>query len=150
MSEDQQIFNYRLSRARRVIENAFGILRARWQIFGRPIRASVQTVEAITKAAVCLHNYLRQTNSAGYCPTGFVDAEDASGNIRPGEWRELLLREGGNGALQSIAPLRGRRYANSAVEVRDALTKYFVSDEGSLPWQLDHVRSRGQMLDQED
>lgn len=150
LSEEQQIFNYRLSRARRVIENAFGILRARWQIFGRPIRASVQTVEVITKAAVCLHNYLRQTNSAGYCPTGFVDCEDASGTIKPGEWRGILRTEGGHGALQPIAPLRGRRHTNSAVEVRDALTKYFVSDEGSLPWQWDHIRSKGQMLDQED
>ena len=62
-SESHQIFSYRLSRARRVIENAFGILRARWHVFSCPIQASVETTEEITKAAVGLYNYLRQTNS---------------------------------------------------------------------------------------
>ncbi|CAH3158977.1 unnamed protein product [Pocillopora meandrina] len=142
-SEAQQIFNYRLSRARHVIENTFGILRARWRVFSRLIQASVQTAEEITKAAVCLHNYLRQTNSASYCPSGFVDSEDGSGDIRPGEWHQVV-RNDSRGALFDIAPLRGRRYSNSAIEVREALMEYFVSDSGSLPWQWNHVRSRGQ------
>lgn len=70
LSEHQRVFNYRLSRARRMIENAFGVLRARWQIFGQHIIASVETVETITKAAVCLHNFLRQTKCASYCFVG--------------------------------------------------------------------------------
>lgn len=145
LSEAQQIFNYRLSRARRVIENTFGILRARWRVFSRPIQVSVQTAEEITKAAVCPHNYLRQTNSASYCPSGFVDSEEGSGDIRPGEWRQVV-RNDSRGALFDIAPLRGKRYSNSAIEVREALMEYFVSDSGSLPWQWNHVRSRGQIV----
>ena len=87
LPEAEKVFNYRLSRARRVIENSFGILAARWQIFHSVIQTSVKTAEVIIQATVCLHNYLRQTNSAGYCPAGFVDCENATGEIKPGEWR---------------------------------------------------------------
>ena len=96
---------------------AFGILNARWSIFSRPIQGSVETVEAITLAAVSLHNYLRQTNSTSYCPSGFVDSKDRSGDIRPGEWHHTV-RNDSRGALIDIAPQRGRRYPNTAVAVR--------------------------------
>ena len=43
---------------------------------------SIQCIQA----AICLHNYLRQTNRAAYCPAGFVDSEDQSGKIKEGEW----------------------------------------------------------------
>lgn len=54
----QKVFNYRLSRARRVVENAFGILVAKWRIFRKPIIASEATVRKIVQASVCLHNFV--------------------------------------------------------------------------------------------
>lgn len=86
LNEEKRIFNYRLSRARRVIENAFGIMSARWRVLNHSIQASVTTAEKIVQATVCLHNYLRQTNCAAYCPHGFVDSEDSTGKIKHGEW----------------------------------------------------------------
>ena len=88
LSEDKAIFNYRLSRAHRIIENSFGILAARWRLFRRPIVSDPNKVISYAKAAIALHNYLRTTESAVYCPPGFIDGEDGSGNIVDGSWMQ--------------------------------------------------------------
>ena len=140
LSEDHAIFNYRLSRARRIIENCFGILAARWRVFRRPIRVSVYLVQKIIEAAVCLHNYLRLTDNAMYCPQGFVDCEDSSGRLQQGEWRNIVA--GDVGAFRTMETPRGRPQIDAAL-IRQALTSYFITDQGSLPWQWQHVRSTG-------
>ena len=73
LREEKMIFNYKLSRAFLTIDNTFGILVARWRIFRGPIRASRENIRYVM-AAICLHNYLKQTDSARYCPAGFVDS----------------------------------------------------------------------------
>ena len=57
---------------------------ARWRIFHKPIRATVENVENYTLEF--LHNYLRVTDNAHYTPSGFVDSENKDGNFRTGEW----------------------------------------------------------------
>ena len=58
LSEEQQIYNYRISRARRVVENAFGILDNRFLVFLAHIHLEPPKVEKIVQAACDLHNFL--------------------------------------------------------------------------------------------
>jgi len=58
----QKVFNYLLSRARRIVECAFGILTARWRIFWRFLSTNVDNTIALVKGTICLHNFLMQKN----------------------------------------------------------------------------------------
>ena len=107
LDESQSIFNYRLSRARRVIENSFGILAARWRIFRRPIIANPDNVVLFTKATIASHNYLRSTESTVYCPAAFTDVEDGAWNVLPGSWRS---EESGRSELEPLGQAGGNRY----------------------------------------
>ena len=142
LANEYAIFNYRLSRCRRTIENAFGILAACWRIFRKPIRAAPENVVSFVKACLCLHTYLILTGNAMYIPSGFVDSEDGSGNIRAGDWHNTASY--GVGALKPVTI--GRAFNNSSYtvnHVRTAFTNFFNSDEGSLPWQNEYISSCG-------
>ena len=136
LDESHHVFNYRLSRARRVIENTFGILVARWRIFRGFIRASPENIENYVLAALSLHNYLRQTDNAGYCPTGFIDSENSTGQIKEGEWRAIVA---GDGAFNPLQKRHNTRSTNTAIAIRNALKDY-LNGVGAVPWQFKHVR----------
>ena len=136
LADPEAIFNYRLSRARRVIENSFGILAARWRIFRRPIIATPDHVVLFTKAAIALHNYLRTTEASVYCPPGFTDGEDGEGNMLDGAWRSETSTDEG---LQRIGQMAGNRYGQSAAEVRQRYRDYFLTPEGEVSWQYNHI-----------
>ena len=89
LTEEQSVYNYRHSRATRLIENSFGILRARWWIFSKPINASVENVENYVWAAICLQYYLRLAENAAYTPAGFVNSRSSSGDITDGDWQKV-------------------------------------------------------------
>ena len=54
-----RIFHYRLSRGRRVIENAFGILANRFQVLLGKMRQKPRVVCKVILACICLHNLMR-------------------------------------------------------------------------------------------
>lgn len=86
ISHEKRIFNYRLSRARRVVENAFGILTARFRIFRQSIGVDVDNVDPIVLACCALHNYLR-IKSSTYLTENFIDNEDIDNlTFRQGDW----------------------------------------------------------------
>ena len=114
LTEKQNIYNYRLSRCRRVIENIFGILSARWKIFYRPIRATVENVEWYVLAALALRNYLRQTSTASCTPNGFVDSEERDGSIHLGEWCNRDNMQ----CMEDIRPIHSCRNRLEVIQMR--------------------------------
>lgn len=131
---DKQIYNYSHSRARRVIENAFGILVARWRILGRPLECLPDKAVDIVKACSALHNFLAYTDEVStpvsrYIPANFTDT-DTTGSPQLGEWRRVV-----SGDTNLLEPLDPRHFSRAAVGVRNDLTAFFQSPHGIVPWQ---------------
>ncbi|XP_018370174.1 PREDICTED: putative nuclease HARBI1 [Trachymyrmex cornetzi] len=105
---EKKIFNYRLSRARRIIESAFGILVARWRIYSKSIFASVRSVRKIVQATVVLHNFIIQ-NEKVPIPSNSTIRENVRTN---------------SSGLWDINPHTGRN-KREAITVRNAFTEYF-------------------------
>lgn len=119
--EDQQAYNYRLSRARRVVENGFGVLAVRWRVFFTKIGVSPQTTKDIVKATTVLHNMVqRQTTPAQVAN---------------------LLEEYNEDEVEGFLPLRNVGYRGSmkASDIRSNFKDYFTH-VNVVPWQTTHVR----------
>ena len=72
--------------------------------------------------------YCLRQSFARYTPSGFIDSQNSTGTIKKGFWKE----EANNGTFQDIGIARARKHKSFAADTREALAKYFVSDEGSL------------------
>lgn len=134
LTKERRIFNYRLSRARRIVENAFGILTNRFRVFRSAIAHPPETVEKIVLASCVLHNLLRsQSNTRNiYTPAGALDSENTdAGTIAPGQWRAQGTMDTG---MQPLEMQGGNRYAGDARTVRDRLCDY-VNTAGQVEWQ---------------
>lgn len=133
LTSEKRLFNYRLSRARRTSENAFGVLANRWQIFRSPLRHCPERSIQIVLATVALHNFLRSKNATRqlYTPPDSLDVEDVlTGNVRNGSWREGVTP---NGAMRQFRRSGGNS-SDIAKAVRELYTNYFVH-EGQVSWQ---------------
>lgn len=136
MSQQERVFNYRLSRARRVSENAFGILASRFRIFLRSIEVCPDKVDIIVKATCAMHNWLRKTSANHYMPPGTTDYEDEdTGTVTPGSWRKEIQSCQGfiNGNSWG-----SHNYSKEAAARRDKYAEYFMGN-GAVDWQLNVI-----------
>ena len=127
LPEDKAVFNYRLSRARRIVENAFGILAQRWRLLNRRIQLNEDNVVTVVKACCILHNYLRDSQ----------DYQDRS-TLLLNEEGDVLMPPGAQ--IVNVAYMRGYHSAKDALQTRELFKTYFNSPSGSLPWQLESIR----------
>lgn len=124
----KRIFNYRLSRARRIIENSFGILANRFRVFHTAINLKVDNIDKVVLACCALHNFLRRISANSYTPSNVFDFEDFSaGIITPG-----LRTQSDN--LLDLANSQNRHHSTQAKDVRKSFENYF-NNSGSVPWQ---------------
>jgi len=56
--ESKQIYKYRLTRARRLVENAFGVLTQKFRLFYGQIQPSPENAEKVVLPACILHSHL--------------------------------------------------------------------------------------------
>ncbi|XP_068213359.1 uncharacterized protein [Palaemon carinicauda] len=132
----ERVFNYRTSRALRVVENVFGICSSVFRVLRKPLILQENKAALIVMAVAHLHNFLRRNKEAVniYTPLGTLDYEDEEGNVIPGTWRAEQHN------LTSLITLRHvpRRSSTTAKDVREELSDYFMN-EGSVSWQNNYA-----------
>ena len=96
------------------MEDAFGILTARFRMYRRTIEISPSTAEACVKATCVLHNYI------------LLEA------MRGGD-TDLTINHTPSG-LQSVQRMGSRNATVEAFHIRDKFCAYF-NGEGAVSWQ---------------
>nr|XP_021203270.2 putative nuclease HARBI1 [Bombyx mori] len=115
LSNKQKIFNYRLSRARRTIENTFGVLVSKFRIFEKPIPVLPETVDKIIKTCCVLHNWLK-TISSTYIDSGIDEENPETRELVEGSWRKVT-----QGAFSTLRNL-GRNHYRNVTLIRQGYT----------------------------
>jgi hypothetical protein len=127
LNKSKRIFNYRLSRARRVVENAFGILANRFRVFLTTINLEPEKVDNIILVTCSIHNFLVEHNKHNYISCQDIEQTENQ-QLIPGQWRR-------DSQLSRMQTTSIRNSSKSAKKQHKELTKYFVSEYGSVPWQ---------------
>lgn len=70
------MFNYRISRARRIGKNVFGIMAAGFRIFPTQINLEPKNIDSIVMVCCVLHNFSMKTALNTYAPTTVLDNEN--------------------------------------------------------------------------
>ncbi|XP_057305435.1 uncharacterized protein LOC130642367 [Hydractinia symbiolongicarpus] len=124
LTESKRIFNYRLSRARRTSENAFGILVKRFHCLIAKLNVLPESAVKVTLATCALHNML--------CTMSMQTYTNAEGP----EIKDNIFNN-----LSSLSPMEGtksRNFSTRAENMRNSFSDYFQG-LGQVHWQWNQV-----------
>lgn len=114
-------YNYRHSHARRVSENAFGILSSIFRIYFTPIHCSIDHINNLVMATCVLYNLMRTESINNNHQFQTMDTLPTASNLA-----ELLADN--------------TRSTEDAHKIRDAFKEYF-NGIGKTPWQDEHINT---------
>lgn len=123
LNYERRIYNYRLSRARNVVENAFGIMSSRFRILRTDINLSIEKINYVVSGICVLHNFLRK-NSTSY-KSGFEVQNDR--NYNSDNAREI-------DSIASLQQSSKKNYSSEAKQNREEYLQFF-NGKGKVEWQ---------------
>src|SRR5699024_5537785 len=118
LSTEHRIFNYRLSRARRCVECAFGILVNKWRVLNGKLELNPENVDFVVMACCILHNII--IIEEGKPPYTSEKME--------------VLRKDYQKTSAPKPPCKDKRPKDIAKHVRDKFSEYFIKS-GSVKFQ---------------
>ncbi|XP_013188643.2 uncharacterized protein LOC106133455 [Amyelois transitella] len=114
----ERIFNYRLSRARRIVESAFGIASSIFRVLRKPMILKPEVAEVVVMSIIHLHNYLKQNATDSYTTNSNMYINQSVPNLT---------------SLSNIQTSQ-IRYSREINEIRDEIASYCVN-EGRIAFQ---------------
>ena len=119
LTTKQKVYNYRQSRARITIENAFGILASRFQIMKKPIPFLPDKVDLFELTTCVLHNHL------------LADIRN--------RWINKKTDQSINtNGLDMLVTNTANDSSSESREIRNEISEYCVN-EGDLEWQYSKI-----------
>lgn len=113
-SDRKNIYNYRHSRARWIVECAFGMMSKKFHILQRPMLVHPDFATIITLACCVLHNMIRKKEGIiNDVHSEMINVEECDVSREP---------------IRAIA-------SRNAYQVRENFVDYFISPIGSVSWQ---------------
>lgn len=116
---DERIFNYRLSRARRMVESSFGIMATRFRLLRTTIELNEKNIKLCSLAICALHNFLLSVDKNSYL-------------LSNRETRQVENDQRGN-----ESEFQTTNNEHDGKQIREIFKNYFVSPVGEVNWQYD-------------
>ncbi len=122
MDEPEKMFNYRLSRACRVVENAFGILSQCFRMYHHTLDMTHGHTVLVVQASTVLHNFIMQ------------DVDMDISNVKDKDIKSCT-----GGMLKMLSPLSGNTATLNGAKTRHTFRDYFLTDVGRVKWQSEYA-----------